>query len=161
MFRNSPQLPQIRGSASEDIPNWRALKPGEMSEYTLRPGNPTMPNWNCKHCWRSNTLNPYDSKDKQLGPIINHVKTKFVLTSPLLATFVRLTSVPTHAGMRSIGQVTRIITSTGRMGYLSSFTWMRTIHNKVYVLSYLPYLYVNPCLSTPPDCEIQCVCYSN
>lgn len=37
-----------------------------------------MPNWNCKHCWRSNTLNPYESKDKVMSVIQSHVKAKYV-----------------------------------------------------------------------------------
>ena len=59
--------------------NWRALKPGEMPEYTLRFGNPTLSNWNCKRCWRSNTLSPYESKDKQMTCIANHIKAKYVI----------------------------------------------------------------------------------
>lgn len=64
---------------SDEIPNWRALKPNEMPEYTLRPGNPNLSNWTCKRCWRSNTHSPFDSRDKQLASIINHVKSKYVV----------------------------------------------------------------------------------
>ncbi|KAF9642721.1 hypothetical protein BDM02DRAFT_3176536 [Thelephora ganbajun] len=62
--------------------NWRALKPDEMPEYTLRLGNPTFSNWYCKRCWRANTLSPYESKDKQMGAIIQHIKTKHGIDQP-------------------------------------------------------------------------------
>lgn len=66
---------------STETQKWRAMKPGDMPEYKLRSGNPNLQNWNCKHCWRSNTLNPYESKDKLMSGIINHVKTKYVVPS--------------------------------------------------------------------------------
>jgi len=69
---------RMRDGPNETL-NWRALKSDETPEYTLRFGNPTMSNWNCKHCWRSNTLNPYESKDKQMAGIIGHVKAKYVV----------------------------------------------------------------------------------
>jgi len=73
--------------------NSRGLKPDEMPEYTLRFGNPTMPNWNCMHCWRSGTLSPYESKDKQMAGIISHVKAKYVVRpSPSVCSYsARLT----------------------------------------------------------------------
>lgn len=78
-----------------------------MPEYKLRPGDPTLPNWNCKRCWRSNTLNPYESKDRHLAGIISHIKAKYVvLASPLFAaSSVRLTLLP-HLRRHDIDQPT-------------------------------------------------------
>jgi len=70
------------GNASDEVSNWRALKPNEMPEYTLRPGDPGLSNWTCKRCWRSSTLSPYESKDKQLSGIIKHVKSKHEIDQP-------------------------------------------------------------------------------
>jgi len=67
---------------SLDPASWRALRPDEMPEYTLRPGNPAASSWSCKRCWRSNSLSPYESKDKQLRTIITHVKTKHGVDQP-------------------------------------------------------------------------------
>jgi len=61
---------------------WRALRPDEMPEYILRSGNPGLSNWCCKLCWKSNSLNPYESKDKPLKTIITHVKTKHGVNQP-------------------------------------------------------------------------------
>ena len=85
-----------------------------MPEYTLRPGNPASSNWNCKRCWKSNSLSPYESKDKQLKSIIEHVKAKYVIfTSPSLPDRPRDSASPPTSctGMASINRVKMIISS--------------------------------------------------
>lgn len=70
------------GNGSDETPNWRALKPDEMQEYKLRIGNPSISSWCCTRCWRSNSLSPYESRDKQLAGIISHIKKKHEIDQP-------------------------------------------------------------------------------
>ena len=117
----------------EDTPNWRALKPDEMPEYTLRLGAPAMANWNCKHCWKSNTLSIYESKERQLASIVTHVKAKCVIPPSFFLSVVpavTLTLSSVCIGTALISRPKVIISLTGRMVHLALSTWTRIFQGK-------------------------------
>ena len=83
-------------------------------------------------------MNPYETKDKQLAGIINHIKTKYVaLSFPFVGLIYHETHI--HVGTALISRLKKIIISIGRMGCLSSSIWMEM---RGYVGSHFPWPFI-------------------
>jgi hypothetical protein len=57
---------------------WRILEDDELPEFNIVGPKPSDQQWNCWHCWKSDTLQRWISKDVTMTKLREHLDTQYV-----------------------------------------------------------------------------------